>query len=122
MIISSQDIAQYRSQLSDIPEALLALDVIEDCEGDVEDAAISLALKIGQEPTTTENWLEDLAKRCRVEICEPQFQSELQNGQLKSLIEYLFTTELCPKLLVIPIVIYVVKLGVNQFCQSVMNN
>jgi hypothetical protein len=68
--ITSQEIALFRSELAAYPEALKALDEIEDCEGDIEDAAISLALQVGQEPNTSENWLDGVAKRCRVAICE----------------------------------------------------
>jgi hypothetical protein len=115
--ITSQEIAQYRSQLSAYPEALKALDVIEDCEGDVEDAAISLAIQAGQQPDTSDNWLALLAKRCRVAICEQEFREDLLNGNCTAAVEYLVSTKLCPELLVTPVVIYVMKTGVKDFCE-----
>ena len=48
------EIAQLRQQLADYPEALDALQSIEDCDGDLADAALSLALKAGLEPDTNE--------------------------------------------------------------------
>lgn len=117
IIVTSQEIAQYRSQLANNAAALKALDEIEDCEGDLEDAAIALAIQVGQQPNTSDNWLEGLAKRCRVEICEQQFREDLLNGNCASVVEYLETTKLCPRLLVTPVVLYALKTGVNDFCQ-----
>ena len=74
VILTSQEIAQFRSQLSEYPQALEALDTIEDCEGDIEDAAISLAIQVGQTPTTSENWLDGVAKRYRVTICNQEYR------------------------------------------------
>lgn len=117
MIITSQEIAQFRSQLADYSEALKALDVIEDCEGDVEDAAISMAIQVGQEPNTSDNWLSSLAKRCRVVLCEEEVRSNLINGLLKPAVEALIEAKLCPDILATPVVIYVVKTGVPDFCE-----
>lgn len=39
IILTSQEIAQFRSQLAEYSVALEALDRIENCEGDLEDAA-----------------------------------------------------------------------------------
>lgn len=117
LTIASQEIAQYRSQLSAYPEALKALDVIEDCEGDLEDAAITLAISAGQQPDTSDNWLALLAKRCRVPICEQEFREDLLNNNCTKAVEYLISTKLCPDLLVAPVVIYAIKTGVNEFCE-----
>ena len=76
VILTSQEIAQFRSQIAEYPKALEALDTIEDCEGDVEDAAISIAIQVGQMPTTSENWLDGLAKRCRVAICQKDYRQD----------------------------------------------
>ena len=41
--LTPEDITQLRDRLADYPEATEALQEIEDCDGDLEDAAISLA-------------------------------------------------------------------------------
>ncbi len=115
--ITSIEIAQYRSELSNYPRALQALDLIEDCEGDLEDAAIAMAIQVGQEPDTSNNWLEGLAKRCRVAICEKDLREDLLNGKLSTAIAHLQTTNLCPPILATPVVIYAVKTGINDFCE-----
>lgn len=115
--ITSQEIAQFRSQLAEYPEALKALDEIEDCEGDIEDAAISLAIQAGQEPNVSENWVDGLAKRCRVAICRSEIKEELTNGQLNAAFRELVAAKLCPEILVASVIIYVLKTGVTDFCE-----
>lgn len=117
IIITPEEITQYRAQLANLATALKALDEIEACEGDLEDAAIALAIQVGQEPDTSENWLEGLAKRCRVPICQAEFREDLLNGNCAAAVEHLASTKLCPALLVTPVVLYAMKTGVNDFCQ-----
>ena len=116
IILTSQEIARYRSELADDAHALEALDMIENCEGDIEDAAISLALRAGQEPNTSDRWLDGFAKRCRVVICQSNFRSQLENGNVKEMVQYLIVQKICPRILAAPVVIYVVKIGVDDFC------
>ncbi|MGF1492520.1 MAG: hypothetical protein ACFBSC_08715 [Microcoleaceae cyanobacterium] len=115
--INSQEIAQFRSQLSNHPMALQALDQIEDCEGDLEDAAIGLAIHVGQMPTTSENWLEGLAKRCRVVICNSQDSEAITQGNIAPLVEDLMGRKVCPEILTVPVAIYVYKFGIEKFCE-----
>jgi hypothetical protein len=117
IILTTQEIAQFRSQLSEYPTALEALDIIEDCEGDLEDAAISLAIQVGQMPTTSDNWLDGLAKRCRVAICQSDCREAVASGTVTSIVGELIDKKICPEILVIPVVLYVFKIGVNQFCE-----
>jgi hypothetical protein len=116
LFLTSQEIAQYRSQLALFPDALLALDCIEDCEGNIEDAALSLAIQAGQQPDRTD-WLDGLAKRCRVEICRSEFRDELLAGNITVAVECLIETKICPKVLVTPVVLYVLKSGIEDFCE-----
>ncbi len=116
IVITTQEIAQYRSELANYEEALVALDAIEDCEGDLEDAAISLAIKVGQQPDRS-NWLDGVAKRCRVAICQEEFREDLLQKKLAATVGYLIEKKICPGILVAPVVIYVVKQGVSEFCE-----
>lgn len=117
IVITSQEIALFRSELAVYPEALKALDEIEDCEGDIEDAAISLAIQAGQEPNISENWLDGLAKRCRVAICRSELKADLTNGRLNTTFGYVVAAKVCPEILITPVIIYVYKTGVNDFCE-----
>jgi hypothetical protein len=114
--VTTQEIARYRSELANYPEALFALDMIEDCEGDLQDAAISLGIQVGQQPDRTD-YLDGLAKRCRVAICQESFRKDLLDGKLAPVVEYLIEAKICPAILVTPIVIYAFQQGVNDFCE-----
>lgn len=116
LFLTSQEIAQYRSQLALFPDALLALDCIEDCEGNIEDAALTLAIQVGQQPDRTD-WLDGLAKRCRVEICRSEFRDELLTGNIATAVECLIETKICPKALVTPVILYALKSGIESFCE-----
>ncbi len=116
LFLTSQEIAQYRSQLALFPDALLALDCIEDCEGNIEDAALTLAIQVGQQPDRTD-WLDGLAKRCRVEICRSEFRDKLLAGNITTAVECLIETKICPKVLVTPVILYVLKSGIESFCE-----
>jgi hypothetical protein len=117
VVITSQEIALFRSELAAYPQALKALDEIEDCEGNIEDAAISLAIQAGQEPNISENWLDGLAKRCRVAICKSEFKEDLIDGRLNATFGDLVAAKVCPEILVATVIIYVFKTGVNEFCE-----
>lgn len=117
-LVSSAELEQYRTQLAAFPGALTALDVIEDCEGDLEDAAMALAIRIGQQPQRDNSeWLNALARKWRALLCKPEFRAELAQGSIKTVIEYLATSELLPATLATPMLIYVLKQGIGPFCQ-----
>ncbi|MBD1921314.1 hypothetical protein H6F77_09445 [Microcoleus sp. FACHB-831] len=116
--VTSAEIAQFRSQLADYPDALISLDVIEDCEGDLEDAAMVLAIRVGQQPDIANSvWLDSLAKKCRAVICQEEFRNDLVNGNFSGMMGHLAATKLCPALLVTPVLMYVFQQGVNKFCE-----
>ncbi|MDZ7960803.1 MAG: hypothetical protein RMY34_23470 [Aulosira sp. DedQUE10] len=116
--VTSQEIAQFRSQLTDDARAMEVLDLIEDCEGDLEDATMTLAIKAGQEPERANSeWLDALARKWRAVICEQGFREELLSGSAKGMMAYLYTMPTFPKVLAVPVLIYVIKQGVNNFCE-----
>jgi hypothetical protein len=112
--VTPQEIAQFRTELAAYPDALKALDVIEDCEGDLEDAALVLAIEVGQQPDSL-NWLDGFAKRCRVAICE--VKEDFLTGKFAAGAANLMTKRLCPEILLAPVLMYVMKVGVNNFCE-----
>lgn len=116
--VTSQEIAQFRSQLADNPKAMEALDLIEDCEGDLEDAAMTLAIKAGQEPERANSeWLDALARKWRAVICQKEFRDNLLDGSVQEMIEHLKTIPAFPQILAAPVLIYVLKQGANNFCE-----
>lgn len=116
--VTSEEIAKLRAELLGYPDALAALKEIEECEGDIEDAAMVLAIRAGQQPDIANSeWLNSLAKKCRAVICQAEFKNALENGNFALVVGHLRETKLCPALLVTPVLMYVVKQGVNEFCQ-----
>ena len=116
------EITQLVERLADYPEALRSLQEIEDCDGDLNDAALSLALRAGLEPTENDGWLEGFAKRYRHIACLPEFRADLKTEQIVGLAQHLTQNSACPNLLAVPVALYVSKTGVDTFCQSFDNS
>lgn len=116
--LTPEEITQFRSQLVDSPEALAALDAIEECKGNLEAAAQLIAV----DTTDTEvslradsNYLEKLAQKLSKIICQEEFD-DLMTGVLTAAIATLAASGNIPVALATPVVIYVAKIGVRQFC------
>ncbi|NWF58793.1 MAG: hypothetical protein HXY43_05645 [Fischerella sp.] len=116
--VTAQEIARFRSQLAEDSAVMEALDLIEDCEGDLEDAAMTLAIRAGQEPERANSeWLDALARKWRAVICEQGFRDDLLNGSVKGMMEQLKTMPSFPQILATPVLMYVLKQGVSSFCE-----
>lgn len=116
--VTPVEIAKFQEQLADYPDALAALAEIEECEGNLEDAAVVLAIRVGQQPDIANaDWLDSLAKKCRAVVCQEQFKNDLLNGTIAPVMGHLAATRLCPALLVTPVLMYIIQQGVNSFCE-----
>jgi len=115
--VSMASIAQLRSTMAEYPEALIALDVVEDCEGDLEDAAMVLAIRYGLQPDqNNSNWLEAIARQCRGVVCQKSMQADLRLGTYGSVAAYLADSGLIPSILVAPVLMYILGTGIEVFC------
>lgn len=119
-LLTLEEINDYREQLADCEIGLRALEMIADGEGDLEDSATSMALAVGQSPDRID-WLDGLAKRCRVALCRQELRVDLQSNYIETTVNYLLELKICPPLLVTPVVIYVVKKGIDDFCEPLTN-
>lgn len=117
LILTAEQAAPLRSELADYPEVLRSLIEIEDCDGDVEDAAVSLAIAAGLEPDNGDRWIISYAKRFRPTICELLTQSSEAQVDLSSLIRHIAGNTPCPPLLVLPVAIAAQENGLDQFCE-----
>jgi hypothetical protein len=117
MIVTLEEINYFRTELSEYSEALVALDVLEDCEGDLEDAAIALAIQCGQQPDTSDRWIDGLAKRWRHIICQADLKEAFEDGLGGNVLAALTTNSDLPIKLATPVAIYVIKVGVVDFCK-----
>ncbi|MEB3341492.1 hypothetical protein [Okeania sp.] len=75
--ITQEEIENFRSQLANYPEALAALDEIEEEKGDLEFATEIIALEAGMGESRDEkkNWLKDLSKQARNIICQEELKT-----------------------------------------------
>jgi hypothetical protein len=116
--LTLEEVAKLQAELTNYPNALTALQEIEECEGDLEDAAMVLAIRAGQQPDIANaDWLASLAKKCRAFICRSELRHALVNESFAPVVEQLTAAKLCPALLVMPVLLYAVKQGINEFCQ-----
>jgi hypothetical protein len=117
LIVTAEEIKQFRALLGDYPDALAALDEIEVCDGDLEDAAINLGIQVGQEPDTSDRWIDGLAKRWRHILCQTNLKESLAAGLTGDGLLLITEHTTLPLKLATAVAIYVVKTGVQDFCE-----
>jgi hypothetical protein len=118
MTIDLQIITELQTQFIGIPTAIASLQTIADCEGDLEDASMALAIRAGQQPEINNSeWLNGLAKKCRVAICHSEFRNDMVEGNFLAIFQHFDRTKVCPSLLILPVLLYVHENGVNKFCE-----
>ena len=116
--IDLQIVTELQVQFADLPDAIASLETIADCEGDLEDAAMALAIRVGQQPDINNSeWLDGLAKKCRVTICRSEFRNDMVDGNFMPLFQHFIQAKICPKLLILPVLLYAHEQGINRFCQ-----
>ena len=118
--ITPEEITQFRSQLADSAEALVALDVIEECKGNLGTAAQLIAVETSDAEVNLRadsSYLEKLAQKLSKIICEEEFDA-LMTGLLTAAIATLAASGNIPIALATPVVIYVAKIGTKKFCEA----
>ena len=123
IIVTPDQIALYREQLADNQEALAALDVLAECEGDLEYAAETIAIEsgelqdnLGEEDPNKPSWLEKLVEKLRPHICTPAFENVLSQG-FAAAIGLLIPVVGSPTLVVL-VVVYISQKGLDTFCKD----
>lgn len=115
-VLTSEEIAQYRSQLADYPDALAALDELEACDNSLEDAAVVLALESGYTKSTLaksgQSYLDKLTEKARKVICSKY------TGDVLELFKDLRDFMPFPGNLATLVAINVTKIAVDKFCES----
>ncbi len=115
--VSPEEIEKFRAQLVDYPEAIAAVDLIEQRDGNLETATKILAIRAGYEPSRKINLLDELSEKCRKVICQDEFREDLAAGVIVAVVEPLATSAGIPPGLATAIAIYAFKTGVKKFCQ-----
>lgn len=123
MKVTPEEIANYRSQLADDSKALADLDVIERCEGDLEQAARILARRADIEDVRAGITWESALKQARQVVCDEKFKEGLAPDLIGGIISALITAG-NPVLVAVatPCAGYIVKVSLTEFCNTKKSN
>ena len=112
--VTAEEIERFRKQLKHNPEALAALDTIEECEGNLEEAARSIATAAGNTDVESD-LLEQLSTRCRTVICQEDREAELP-VMISAIAEFLALSSGFPSRLATPIALFAIEKESENFC------
>ncbi|MEH2306976.1 hypothetical protein [Nostoc sp.] len=113
--VTPEEISQFRSQLADNPQALVALDTIEECEGYLDDAV--RLLDIRETAQEADRGLNDWLEKSRQFVCQEEVREALESGLLAPAIEALAIGLPIPPGIATALSICVFKLGAKKFCK-----
>jgi hypothetical protein len=120
--LTPDEIQAHRKLFKDYPEALDALNLIDESDGDLIESANLLAAEAGIEISSRAgediNILDKLAQKCRSVICDEDFMDDLMSGLLTAGVATLTVSGQIPQAVATPVVIYLTKKGVKIWCQS----
>jgi hypothetical protein len=121
--VTSAEIAQFRTELADNPKALSELEVIEKCEGDLEQAARILARRANIEDVRAGITWESVLKQARQVVCDEKFKESFAPDLIGGVIGALITSG-NPVLVPVatPCAAYIVKVSLAEFCKINKSN
>ncbi|MBH8560760.1 hypothetical protein I8748_00835 [Nostoc sp. CENA67] len=117
LTVTPEEISQFRSQLADSPEALAALDAIEECEGYLDDAVPLLVMRETAQQADRGLGLNDWLEKIRQFVCQEEVREFLESGLIAPVIEPLAVSTGIPLGTATGLSILVFKLGAKNFCK-----
>jgi hypothetical protein len=116
--VTSAEIAQFRTELADNSKALSDIDVIEKCEGDLEQAARILARRSGVEEVRAGMTWETALNQARQVVCTDNFKGGLAPDLIGGVMGALIASS-NPLLIAVatPCASYIVKVSLTEFCK-----
>lgn len=121
--VTPEEIAQFRAELAGDSKALADLNVIERCEGDLEQAARILARRADIEDVRAGITWESALKQARQVVCDAKFKEGLAPDLIGGIIGALITAG-NPVLVAVatPCAGYIVKVSLAEFCNTDKSN
>ena len=113
--ITPEEISQFRTQLTKYPQALVALNTIEECENYLDDAVPLLFMR--ETDQEAYRGLNDWLEQCRQFICQEEVREALESGFIAPIIEPLAANAGIPLGTATALSICVFKLGAKKFCK-----
>jgi hypothetical protein len=119
-IITSEELSKFRTSLQEYGEdALQALEAVEECHGNLEEAMEIVMINAGMEPVRGDDeWLDKLVKELRHFICDPDFKDFFISDAYALALGYLLAKTDHPATVLILVILYLFRKGLNYFCQS----
>ncbi|MBN3897594.1 MAG: hypothetical protein HWQ41_20675 [Nostoc sp. NOS(2021)] len=115
LTVTPEEISQFRRQLANSPEALTALDTIEECEGYLDDAVPLLVMR--ETAQEADRSLNDLLEKSRQFLCQEEVRQFLESGLIAPIVEPLAVSAGIPLGTATALSICVFKLGAKKFCK-----
>ena len=121
--VTPEEIAQFRAELAEDSKASGDIDVIERCEGDLEQAARILARRADIEDVRAGITWESALKQARQVVCDAKFKEGLAPDLIGGIIGALITAG-NPVLVAVatPCAGYIVKVSLAEFCNTDKSN
>ena len=117
--VTAEEIAQFRAELADNPQALADLDMIDRCDGDLEYAAIRLVRRSNIDIVRAEgeSFWQQAITQARQLICHDHIRQDIAPNILGGLVGLLATSG-NPVLVVVatPLAIHVFRETLDNFC------
>ena len=117
--LTPEEIQQYREQLVGDATALKDIDLIEQCDGDLEYASVGLARRSNIETVRAdeEDFWQKVTTQARQLVCHDRVKNDLAPNILGGLVGF-FVTSGNPILVVVatPLSIYIVRETLDIFC------
>ena len=123
--VTQEDIAQFRNVFANNSEAMDALGYIDNCDGNLSEA---MEIIFAVENDSYHRGIfdgdnfEKFLKQFHIVVCNPEFEKNFVNKPLDKALDfalgYLFANTGHPTLLLIPVLLYIFKMGLQSFCQN----
>jgi hypothetical protein len=116
--LTLEEIQQYREQLKENPEAIAQLNIIEKCDGNLEQATRVLARRSGVEEVRAGMTWETALNQARQVVCRDNFKGGLAPDLIGGVMGALIASS-NPLLIAVatPCASYIVKISLTEFCK-----
>ncbi len=115
--ITQEEISKFRAALQDNDEALEAIDIVKNCDGNL-DEAMGIIVSMDNPYRDDDDWVdfEKMGNELRKVICNQAFENAFVNGSFAIILGYLINEKMYPTAMLVPFLFYIVKLGLDHFC------
>ncbi|AOX00548.1 hypothetical protein BJP34_14825 [Moorena producens PAL-8-15-08-1] len=124
LTVTLEEIAQFRSELANYPQASLReqalkeLEVVENCNGDLEAATRVLARRVEESVRKGDYTFDNLVDKSRKILCKPEIMEKLAKAKNPLIVFDLVAVFFPPPFPQIIVTLILIQMGVEGFCNS----